>query len=74
MPAGSSYPSPAKAAKSAAALGGAFGARMSYWFFQELRKSASKIMSASRISPVIGFTRDGPMANAAPAVIQRKVL
>ena len=37
-------------------------------------KSASKMMSASRIWPVIGFTRLGPMAKPALEVIQRNVL
>ena len=40
----------------------------------ELEKSASKMMSASRIWPVSGLTRVGPMAKPALAVIQRNVL
>ena len=52
----------------------ASGVNVSYSCFQNCRKSASKMMSASRIWPVVGFTRDGPIAKPAPAVIQRNVL
>ena len=40
------------------------GVNVSYSCFQYCRKSASKMMSASRIWPVLGFTRDGPMREA----------
>ena len=42
--------------------------------FQKRTMSASKMMSASRISPVSGLARDGPMAKPRSVVIQRKVL
>ena len=38
------------------------GVNVSCSCFQYWRKSASKMMSASRIWPVDGFTRDGPIA------------
>ena len=47
---------------------------VSYCCFHEVMKSASKMMSASRIWPVMGLTREGPIANPALAVIQRNVL
>ena len=50
------------------------GVKFSYSCFQNCRKSASKMMSASRIWPVVGFTREGPIAKPALAVIQRNVL
>jgi len=50
------------------------GVNVSYSVRQNWRKSPSKMMSASRIWPVRGFTRDGPIAKLMPAVIQRKVL
>ena len=50
------------------------GVKTSYSSRQYCKKSASKMMSASRICPVRGLTRLGPMAKPALEVIQRNVL